>query len=162
MCVATIINEITLNFTKVRFALDEVEFACFEITNQTVKPCKKYIRAISDFPTPQSLTDVRSWFGPVNQVFSMANVMSPFRELLKPSNKFHWNESLEEAFQQSKNTIQEIHNGVQIFDKSKLTCLATDWSRHGIGYWLFQKHCSCPTNNLFCCKPGWKITHIGW
>lgn len=130
-----------------------------------MRPCKKYIRAISDFPTPQNLTNVRSWFGLVNQVsyaFSMTEVMLPFRELLKPSNKFHWNEKLEEAFQQSKQSIiSKIYNGVQIFDKSKPTCLATDWSKHGIGYWLFQKHCSCPTNDLFCSKPGWRITLVG-
>ena len=59
---------ITLNPAKFKFARDEVEFAGFEITSNTVRPCKKYIRAISDFPTPQSLTDVRSWFGLVNQV----------------------------------------------------------------------------------------------
>ena len=156
---------ITLNPEKFRFATDEVEFAGFEITNDTVRPCKKYIMAISDFPTPQSLTDVRSWFGLVNQVsyaFSMADTMLPFRELLKPSNKFHWDDTLQQAFEQSKLTIiDEIHNGVKIFDKTKPTCLATDWSKHGIGYWLFQKHCSCPSNDLFCCKQGWKITLVG-
>ncbi len=156
---------ITLNPEKFSFAKDEVEFAGFEITNDTVRPCKKYIRAISDFPTPQSLTDVRSWFGLVNQVsyaFSMADTMLPFRELLKPSNKFHWDDTLQQAFEKSKLTIiDEIHNGVKIFDKTKPTCLATDWSEHGIGYWLFQKHCSCPSNDLFCCKHGWKITLVG-
>ncbi len=130
-----------------------------------MRPCKKYNRAISDFPTPQNLTDVRSWFGLVNQVsyaFSMTDVMLPFRELLKPSNKFHWNNDLQQAFEKSKLTIiDEIHSGVKIFDKSKPTCLATDWSKDGIGYWLFQKHCSCPSSDLFCCKNGWKITLVG-
>ena len=156
---------ITLNPEKFRFAQDEVEFAGFEITNDTVRPCKRYIRAIEDFPTPQSITDVRSWFGLVNQVsyaFSMAETMLPFRELLKPSNTFHWDETLQQAFDRSKLTIiNEIHNGVKIYDKTKPTCLATDWSKHGIGYWLFQKHCSCPSNDLFCCKQGWKITLVG-
>ena len=156
---------ITLNPEKFRFAHDEVEFAGFEITRDTVRPCKRYIRAIADFPTPQSLTDIRSWFGLVNQVsyaFSMADTMLPFRELLKPSKSFHWDEKLQQAFEQSKLTIiNEIHNGVKIFDKSKPTCLATDWSKQGIGYWLFQKHCSCASNDLFCCKQGWKITLVG-
>ena len=158
-------NGITLNPEKFRFAQDEVEFAGFEITTDTVRPCKKYIRAISDFPTPQNLTDVRSWFGLINQVsyaFSTTDTMLPFRELLKPSNKFHWDEDLQQAFDKSKLTIiEEIHNGVKIFDKTKPTCLATDWSKNGIGYWLFQKHCSCPSTDLFCCKQGWKITLVG-
>ena len=77
-------HRITLNLEKFHFAQDEVEFAGFEITDDTLRPCKRYIRAIADFPTPQSLTDIRSWFGLVNQVsyaFSMADVMLPFREL---------------------------------------------------------------------------------
>ena len=49
---------------------------------------------------------------------------------------------------------------MRIFDKSKPTCLATDWSRHGIGFWIFQKHCPCPSNDLIWCKQGWKITLV--
>ena len=153
---------ITLDPDKFQFALDEVEFAGFEITSNTVCPCKKYLKAISDFPTPQN---IRSWFGLVNQVsyaFSMAEQMLPFRDFLKPSTRFHWDEHLQTAFDQSKTTItNEIEKGVRNFDKTKPTCLATDWSKHGIGYWLFQKHCFCPSNDLFCCNHGWKITLMG-
>jgi len=49
---------------------------------------------------------------------------------------------------------------VEIFDKSKLTCLATNWSRHGIGFWLFQKHCLCPSNDFFCYRHVWQITLV--
>ena len=156
---------ITLNPDKFIFAQDEVEFAGFEITNDAVRPCRKYVKAIMEFPTPKNITDVRSWFGLVNQVayaFSMAEQMLPFRELLKPTTPFHWNDDLNRLFEESKRAIiSEIADGVKIFDKSKPTCLATDWSRHGIGFWLFQKHCSCPSTDLFCCQHGWKITLVG-
>ena len=158
-------NGVTLNPTKFRFARDEVEFAGFDITPTTVKPCQKYVKAISDFPTPKNLTDVRSWFGLVNQVsyaFSMTAAMAPFRELLKPTQKFEWTASHDAAFRESKRVIaQEIQHGVEIFDKNKPTCLATDWSKDGVGYWLFQKHCSCPSEDIFCCKTGWRITLVG-
>ena len=52
-------------------------------------------------------------------------------------------------------------DGVRIFDKSKPTCLATYWSKTGIGYWLFQKHCKCPSKDPFCCHTGWKVTLVG-
>lgn len=153
---------VTLTPDKFTFAQDSVEFAGFEITPTTVKHCKKYVRAILDFPTPRNITDVRSWFGLVNQVsyaFSMTTTMLPFRELLKPSEKFHWEDSHQSAFDVSKSTIvKEILDGVRIFDKTKPT---TDWSKDGIGYWLFQKHCQCPSNDLFCCKEGWRITLVG-
>ena len=48
-----------------------------------------------------------------------------------------------------------------MFDKSKLTCLATDWSETGIGFWLFQKHGHCPSPEPFCCRTGWKVTLVG-
>ena len=121
--------------------------------------------AIRDFPTPRNITDICSWFGFVNQVsyaFSMAERMLPFRELLKPGNTSTWNESLEGPFQASKGVItKEIDTGVQIFDKTKPTCLTTDWLKVGIGFWMFQKHYACPGTTLFCCSTGWKITLVG-
>lgn len=75
---------VTLNPDKFAFAQDSVEFAGFEITLTTVKPCKKYIRAILDFPKLNNITDVRSWFDLVNKVsyaFSMTKAMLPFREV---------------------------------------------------------------------------------
>ena len=123
-------NGIILNPSKFIFAADEVEFAGFEITMANVRPCNRFLRAILDFPTPCNLTDIRSWFGLVNQVsyaFSMAKRMLPFRALLKSGPKFEWTEELDKAFKASKETIaKEIEYGVRIYDKSRTTCLATD------------------------------------
>ncbi|VDI34220.1 Hypothetical predicted protein [Mytilus galloprovincialis] len=156
---------ITLNPDKFIFGQDIVEFAGFEVTSNTVRPCMKYLKAILDFPTPRNITDVRSWFGLVNQVsyaFSMADKMLPFRQLLKSGTPFFWDEHINKLFEESKAAIiSEIEEGVRIFDKSKPTCLATDWSKTGIGFWLFQKHCSCKGSEPFCCNTGWRITLVG-
>ena len=158
-------NGIILNPTKFTFAADEVEFAGFNITKTDVKPCSKYLRSIQDFPTPKNITDIRSWFGLVNQAsyaFSKTRVMEPFRKLLKTGSKFEWSPDLDQAFQASKRTIVgEITEGVKIFEKSRVTCLATDWSKQGIGFWLLQKHCICPGMKPFCCNSGWKVTLVG-
>ena len=50
---------------------------------------------------------------------------------------------------------------VRIFDKTKPTCIATGWSKEGIGFWLFQKHCLCSPIRPFCCNNGWKINLVG-
>ncbi len=74
-------NGITLNPEKFVFGTDTVEFAGFEITMDTVRPRQRYINAIRNFPTPANITDVRSWFGLVNQVsfaFSATDSMLPF------------------------------------------------------------------------------------
>ena len=142
-----------------------MEFAGFEITNNSVRPCKKYLDAIQNFPKPSNITDVRSWFGLVNQVsyaFSATERMLPFRDLLKTGSTFYWDNELDNLFEESKSIIiSEIEEGVRIFDKSKPTCLATDWSKDGIGFWLFQKHCHCNSTEPFCCRTGWKITLVG-
>lgn len=158
-------NGIVLNPSKFTFCKQSVEFAGFLINSNTVQPCARFLEAIEHFPTPKSVTDVRSWFGLINQAsyaFASAERMRPFRDLLKPANKFEWSDELERIFQDSKNSIiNEIRTGVEIFDKSKQTLLATDWCKEGIGFWLFQKHCMCSNSKPFCCKTGWKITLVG-
>tara|TARA_B100000586_G_scaffold16662_1_gene11258 strand:- start:1329 stop:1748 length:420 start_codon:yes stop_codon:yes gene_type:complete len=61
-------HRIIQNPEKFVFASDIMEFAGFEITMDSVHPCKKYIQAIAEFPVPKNITDVRSWFCLVNQV----------------------------------------------------------------------------------------------
>ena len=158
-------NGIILNPDKFVFGADTVEFAGFEITPSCVRPCKQYLDAIRNFPIPANITDVRSWFGLINQVsyaFAATERMLPFRQLLQPGTPFQWTDELHTLFEESKSVIiSEIEEGVRIFDKSKPTCLATDWSKSRIGFWLFQKHCQCPSPEPFCCRTGWKITLVG-
>ena len=158
-------NGVTVNPEKFVFASETVEFAGFEITPTTVRPCKKSLEAILSFPTPQNITDMRSWFGLLNQVayaFSVAEHMQPFRHLLKPGTLFQWTPELDKLFEESKLAIvREIEEGVRIFDMSKPTCLATDWSKTGIGFWLYQKHCSCESTQPRCCPTGWKVSMVG-
>ena len=155
---------LTLSPTKFVFAANEVDFAGFTITLDSVKPCEKFLRAIYEFPTPKNIADIRSWFGLLNQVayaFSIAPHMQPFRHLLKAS-AFSWSPELQSLFEESKAAVvQEIEEGVRIFDKSRSTCLATDWSKEGIGFWLFQKHCTCEKVCFLCCKTGWKVSLVG-
>ena len=83
----------------------------------------------------------------------------PFRELLKKGSQFTWNEDLEKAFNTAKQVIiEKIEQGVRIFEKGRRTCLATDWSKTGIGAWLLQKHCDCNSTKPFCCPTGWHVT----
>ena len=158
-------NGITLNPKKFVFAAETVQFAGFEITNDSVRPSRKYLETIQNFPTPRNVTDVRSWFGLVNQVayaFASADRMLPFRHLLKKDVPFEWTDELQQIFEESKRKIiNDITEGVRIFDPQRPTCLATDWSKTGIGFWLSQKHCECVSDQPFCCKIGWKTTLVG-
>ena len=61
-------NGITLNPEKFVFAMDTVDFAGFEISSSTVKPCARLFEVIEKFPTLKNITDMRSWLGLINQV----------------------------------------------------------------------------------------------
>ncbi len=158
-------NSITLNPHIFVFRSYEVEFAGFSIIKDSVRPCAKYLQAILDFPHPKKISDARYWFGLFNQVsyaFSMAEHILPFWRLLKPGGTFEWTAELDDVFMASKEAmIGEIMDGVRIFDQTKPTCLAIDWSKDAIGFWLFQKHCRRLTIDLFCCHDGWKVTLVG-
>ena len=152
---------IVMNPDKFQFAEKSVDFAGFRVSDSAIESLPKYLDAIRDFPSPTSTTDVRSWFGLVNYA-QLHDVMAKFMQFLSPRCKFTWSDELEEAFQQSKETIINcIRKAVEIFDTKKLTCLRTDWSKRGIGYFLLQQHCSCPAAIPDCCPDGWRITLAG-
>ena len=124
--------------------------------------------SIREFPMPTepSISDIRAWFGLVNQLspfFAVSPVMEPFRELLKPNNargrRVYWDESLQVAFEKSKDTIcAEATKGLAYFDTGMNTLAITDWSKAGIAFTIFQQHCTCQVDNApFCCKGGWQI-----
>ena len=156
---------IVLNPDKFQFAERSVDFAGFRVSDSTIEPLPKYLDAIRDFPSPASTTDIRSWFGLVNQVANYAqlrDIMEPFKPFLSPRCQFSWSPHLEEAFQLSKDAIIcAIRQGVEIFDMHRRTCLRPDWSRRGIGYFLLQQQCSCPSGIPDCCPGGWRITLAG-
>ena len=122
---------------KFQFAEEDVRYAGFMVTKQGLRPLPEFINGIKNFPSPRSITDVRSWFGAVNQVsytFVSSSSMLPFRQLLRPQVPFFWNEELETAFQQSKEEIvRQCEKGVRLFSLTAPTGIATDWSRSCMG-----------------------------
>ena len=156
---------VVINKDKFQFAEGTVDFAGFRITSSSVEPVPKYLESIRSYPTPQDITEIRSWFGLVNQVAhysQLREMMEPFRKFLSPKVKFEWNEELDTIFQESKFRIVEaIKEGVRIFDPTKRTALCTDWCKTGIGYWLVQKQCECLATSPGCCPDGWHIVLAG-
>ena len=156
---------IVLNPENFQFAERSVDFAGFCTSESAVEPLPKYLNAIQNFPTPKNLTDVRSWFGLVNQVANYAqlrDMLAPFKPFLSPKRKFQWSDELDRAFIDSKTAITDpIRHGVEIFDPNRRTCLRPDWSNRGIGYFLLQKHCLCNSSIPNCCNSGWRVTLAG-
>ena len=158
---------IIFNPKKFQFGEDTVQFLGFIITKDGIKPTPEFIKSIMEFPTPRSLTDIRSWYGAIGQIsyaFCQAPDMQPFKHLLSSKVPFSWSPDLEDAFQKSKHEIiRQVQQGVKTFDMTKPTALATDWSKWASGFWLCQKHCACVQEVIKpgCCTSGWKTVFCG-
>ena len=158
-------NGVVINKKKFQFCKDTIDFAGLTITPTGIEPSEKMLSSISGFPTPTDLTSACSWFGLVNQVawaYSLSPIMLPFRDLIRPHQRFYWDENLDNLFEASKKTIvDQVKQGVQSFDFSRQTRIQPDWSKEGIGYLLLQKQCECSEKSPLCCHDGWKLIFAG-
>ena len=127
---------IIMNPEKFVFSKKRLEFLGFEVTEDGVEPGRPLLKSILEFP--RDISGIRSWFGLVEQVawaFSKTDVMNPLRHLLSPKSEFIWSQELNDSFEHSKQEIIEaVKKGVKTFDPKRITCLATDWSKTGIGF----------------------------
>ena len=102
-------KNISLNREKFRFCQTEVPFAGFILTSDGYSISNDITAAISNFPTPSSLTDLRSFFGLMNQLASstsqIANILTPLRPLLSSCNDFMWMKVHEKAFHKVKEAL---------------------------------------------------------
>ena len=152
------------NPEKFQLGQETVQYLGFKITKTGIQPTQKYIGKIMNFPSPASLTDVRSWFGLVNQVsyaFAIADQMDPFRKLLSSKIPFVWSDELEAAFKASKEEIiRQCRQGIRNFTPGAPTALATDWSKLAVECWLMQKFCQCLSDIPGRCAKGWQMVFL--
>ena len=60
--------------------------------------------------------------------------MAPFRDLLKPNRQFYWDETMDRLFEKEKlQIVEKVTDGVKHFEMNRNTCLATDFSKTGLG-----------------------------
>ena len=153
------------NSDKFQFGQDTVDFAGLEITSDGVRPSRKFLESIRTLPAPTNITEARSFFGMINQVsnfFAMSPIMEPFRHLLKPNTPFIWDSALQVRFDRAKEEIiMKVTEGIKHFEPNRPTCLATDWSKSGLGFFLLQKHCHCKITGPRCCEDGWNLVLAG-
>ncbi|XP_064115112.1 myoferlin-like [Macrobrachium nipponense] len=85
-------NGITLNPDKFRFCQRQVEFVGYELDWDNYRPSNERMSAIKNFPMPASptITDIRYWFGLVNQIAPFVAVAPPKFFFRRPATSFLW------------------------------------------------------------------------
>ena len=145
---------ITINPDKFVLMQNAVTYVGYVVDSEGDKADPRQIEAISEFPTPINLTELRSVMGLVNQLGGFTDQISsaaePLRDLLKPKNAFVWTIDHDQAFTQTK-TVLCSPPVLAPFDPKLPTMLQTDASRlEGLGFTLLQKH-----------EDVWKLTQAG-
>ena len=95
------------------------------------------------FPTFLLQTELRSFFGLVNQLSAststISSLLAPLRPLLSTKNDFLWSPTHSQAFQAAKEYLT-VAPVLSFFDIDKPTRLCTDASCHGLGFVLQQQN----------------------
>merc|ERR1712020_803285 len=102
------------------------------------------LKAISEFPRPTNISELRSFEGMVNQMgnFSteIAEASGVLRELRQKKNMFVWSEHHDKAFEAVKKCLTRLST-LALFDTGLETRIETDGSKlKGLGFSLQQLH----------------------
>ena len=128
--------------TKCHFVREEVEYLGHLITPGGLKPNPRLVEAVRDFPTPQSLKQLRQFIGLSSYyrrfVPKFAKIAQPLHRLTKKEVAFTWDEACQEAFEVLKRKLIEAPVlSYPSFEKD--FALETDASVQGLGAVLSQQ-----------------------
>ena len=119
-----------------------INFAGFSLSPAGLLPDSDKIKALSDFPMPSNLTNLRSFLGLANQlggfIENLASKTAPLRGLLKKGVSFTWTTDHTNAFLSLRRELASP-SLISYFDPSLETVLLSDAScLHGLGFALMQ------------------------
>ena len=96
---------------KCRFFQKEVEFLGHVVSEGKVRPSQSKVRAVTDFPTPQSPKQVMEFVGLANFyrsfVENFSTIAEPLTSLTRKNVPFEWNEPQRKAFESMKNPLSQ-------------------------------------------------------
>nr|GFC09154.1 putative reverse transcriptase domain-containing protein [Tanacetum cinerariifolium] len=128
-------------FSKCEFWLSSVAFLCHIVSADGITMDPTKVEAITKWPRPTSVTEVRSFLGLVGYyrrfIKGFSRLALPLTKLMRKGEKFVWNEEREKSFEELKQrlvsapvlTLPSGSGGFQIY---------SDASKKGLGCVLMQ------------------------
>lgn len=132
---------LTISSEKSRFCMRKLSYLGYVIDENGVHPDPDKISAVSNYPVPKTVKDVRRLMGLAGWyrrfIPNFSSITAPLSELTKKGKKFEWGEKAEAAMQ----TIKEILVSAPVLanpDYSKPFIIQSDASDIGMGGVLVQ------------------------
>ena len=118
---------------KCNLMLPEVQYLGHKISAKRLEPTDEKIKAIREAPTPQNVTQLRSFLGAINYYCKFCRILlSPLYKLLQHQSKWTWGPEQVKAFESAKQHLASPPLLVH-FDPEKPLVLSCDASPYGIG-----------------------------
>jgi hypothetical protein len=130
-----------IKLSKCVFAQREISYLGHVINEKGIATEPDKITAISNWPSPSSVKELRSFLGLAGYyrkfVRNFGVISKPLTELLKKDARFVWTSCHEESFTALKTTL--CNSPVLVLPNfNKVFCTETDVSAHGVGAVLLQ------------------------
>lgn len=133
---------LTLKPQKCYFFKVEVEYLGFEVSGAGIKPGTRKVEAVSNFPTPKDVHNVRQIVGLASFfrrfIKGFAQIARPLTKLLKKNSVWEWGTEQESAFNEIKRILSS-KPVLALYDPTAETQIHTDASKHGVGGVLLQR-----------------------
>ncbi|PKI60531.1 hypothetical protein CRG98_019007 [Punica granatum] len=101
------------NLKKCTFCTDKLVFLGFVVSAQSIQVDEEKVRAIQEWLSPTSVSNVRSFHGLASFyqrfVKNFSNIAAPLTEVIKKNVGFRWGEEQEKAFQLIKEKLTNAH-----------------------------------------------------
>lgn len=146
LCLETVLNifvknGLTINLEKCAFFKKKITFLGYDISEEGVSPSVRKVDAISRYPIPKSVHQLRQFLGLINYfrkfIQNCAILCKPLTILLKKDAIWQWGPQQDKAVNDVKDAL--INNAVlKVFDPRLSINLYTDASREGLGCILTQ------------------------
>jgi hypothetical protein len=133
---------LTLHLGKCAFLVQKVTFLGFEVENGMVRPGQEKTEAVSEFPRPTTVHNIRQFLGLTGYfrhfVRNYASIARPLTQLLKQDQAWQWTEVEESAFQELKEVLAR-RPVLAVHRPGAATEVHTDASTIGVAGILVQK-----------------------
>ena len=134
---------IKLNEKKTFNKVNSVSFMGHKISKQGLEVDESKVKAISEFPNPKNVSQLRTFLGMVNFlgkfIPNMTNILHPLHNLLKNGIEWTWTQSQEDAFIKIKKMIVDSTK-LATYDEKQDLVLENDASEFGLGSVILQNN----------------------